>query len=145
MNHSQASGDGIRTTKGQQSWCSGRSVGWGQRKTSWNPMIPLCLCPTGIITTLESLCLPSLVRIPLLASTNPQLLQERDLWKYSSSLASMTQYKLLQSPHTQLTSNFLQGLNCKTLRVLQFICSKLDPNNIHILHLTVRSLMFLSS
>ena len=45
VNHSQASGDGIRTTVGLQSWWTGRSVGWGQRKTSWNPLIPLCPCP----------------------------------------------------------------------------------------------------
>ena len=65
----------------------------------------------GIITTLESLRLPSLVRIPLWPSTNPELLQERDLQKYSYSSARMTQYKLLQSSDTQLSSNFPQGLN----------------------------------
>ena len=45
VNHSQASGDGIRTTIGQQIWWTGRSAGWGQRKTSWNSLVPLCPCP----------------------------------------------------------------------------------------------------
>ena len=142
VNHSQASGDGIRTTVGWQSWWTGEVLGGNrgiQAGIHWFLCAPVL---HGIITTLESLCLPNLVRIPLLASTNPELLQERDLQKYSSSLARMTQYKLLQSSDTQLSSNFPQGLNNG---VLQLICSKLDPNNIHILHLTVRSLMLLSS